>query len=68
MEIIIKDKNKFKGKNITELARNLESEGYPSEFLNEEVRSRVEFAERKARRPLNRKDAEKLQNEYLNRR
>ena len=56
LQIIIKDKTnkKLKGKNISELARNLESEGWPSEFKDEGERDRVAFAERKLGRPLTR--------------
>lgn len=51
MHIIIKgreeDRARLKGKTITELAKNLESEGWPSEFRNEEERDRVKYLERK---------------------
>jgi len=58
LQIIIKDptNKKLKGKNISELAKNLESEGLPSEFRNEEERDKVAFAERKLGRPLTKAD------------
>ena len=59
-QIIVKgdeeNRKRLKGKNISELARNLESEGWPSEFKNEEERDRVAFVERKLGRPLTRID------------
>jgi len=58
--IIIKDREsnlkKLKGKHISELARNLESEGWPSEFTNEEERDRVKCLEKKLEHPLTKKD------------
>jgi hypothetical protein len=58
-QIIIKGKSeetkRLKGRNISELARNLESEGWPSEFKSEEDRDRVAFAEKKLGRPLRRR-------------
>jgi hypothetical protein len=56
MEIIIKDKNKIKGKSISEFAKNLESEGWPSEFVNNEQRDKVKYMERKLGRPLRSSD------------
>lgn len=58
-QIIIRSKNRWKGKNVTEMARNLESEGWPSEFRNEEERDRVAFAEKKLGRPIKRSDLRK---------
>lgn len=62
-QIIIKDNTskKLKGKNVSEFARNLESEGWPSEFRNEDERDRVAFEERKLGRPLTRADIKKKQ-------
>ena len=58
--IIIKgneeSRKRLKGKNISELGRNLESEGWPSEFKNEEERDKIAFVERKLGRPLIRRD------------
>lgn len=63
-QIIIKDNTskKLKGKNVSEFARNLESEGWPSEFRNEDERDRVAFEERKLGRPLTRADIKKNNN------
>ena len=59
-QIIIKGKGeerkRLKGKNISEFGKNLESEGWPSEFKNEEQRERVAEAESKLGRPLVRED------------
>ena len=56
MYIIVKgasqEHSRLRGKNITEFAKNMESEGWPTEFANEEERSKVEFMERKAGAPL----------------
>ena len=58
--IIIKGKSeelkRLKGKNVSEFAKNLESEGWPSEFTDEEQRDKVKYAERKLERPLFRED------------
>ena len=58
--IIIKgeseSRKRLKGKNISELGRNLESEGWPSEFKDEGERDKVAFLERKLGRPLTRRD------------
>ena len=68
-QIIIKGKSeevkRLKGKNITEFGKNLESEGWPSEFASEGHRDRIAFAERKLGRPLTRADDEKLRHTYL---
>jgi hypothetical protein len=59
-QIIIKRKNKWKGKNVTELAKNLESMGWPSEFKDEGERDRIAFEERKLGRPITRADIKKI--------
>jgi len=60
VEIIIKgDKEnlrRLKGKNVSELAKNLESEGWPTEFVSEEQRDKVKSLEKKLERPITRKD------------
>lgn len=67
MYIIIKGKDRnikrLKGKGISEFARNLESEGWPTEFYNEEIRDRVKFVEKKERRPLRKFDIPKISKE-----
>lgn len=64
MEIIIKgDKEnlkRLKGKNISEFAKNLESEGWPSEFKNEGERDKVRFLEKKLDRPAKKSDLKQL--------
>jgi len=59
-QIIIKgdeeNRKRLKGKNISELGKNMESEGWPSEFVNEEQRDKVAFVERKLGRSLTRRD------------
>ncbi len=64
MEIIIRGKEqelkRLKGKSVCDLARNLESEGWPSEFRNDSERDRARFLERKLGRPLRKGDAEKI--------
>jgi len=37
MEIIIRNKNKIKGKSITEFQKNLISEGYPAEISKQSI-------------------------------
>ena len=63
-QIIIKGKDeerkRLKGKTVAEFGKNLESEGWPSEFASEEQRDRVEFEERKAGRPLTREDTGRI--------
>ena len=59
-QIIIRDKSKLKGRNISEFARNLESEGWPSEFKNEGERDRVAFEEKKLGRAITRKELKKI--------
>ena len=60
MEIIIRGKEedlkKLKGKDVCELGKNLESEGWPSEFSNEGERDRVKFLRRKLGRPIRKSD------------
>ena len=60
LQIIIRDKSKLKGRNVSEFARNMESEGWPSEFRNEGERDRVAFAERKLGRPITRAEVKKI--------
>jgi len=61
MEIIIKgddaeELKKLKGKNITEFGKNLESEGFPSEFASEGEQDKVKFLEKKLGRPATKSD------------
>ena len=61
MEIIIKgddaeELQKLKGKGISELGKNLESEGFPSEFKHEEEQDKVKFLEKKLGRPATKSD------------
>ena len=61
MEIIVKgddaeELKKLKGKGITEFGKNLESEGFPSEFRNEEEQDKVKFLEKKLGRPVRKPD------------
>jgi hypothetical protein len=51
---------KLKGRTVSEFARNLESEGWPSEFKNEGERDRVAFEERKLGRPITKADIKKI--------
>lgn len=64
MEVIIRGKEeslkRLKGKSVCDLARNLESEGWPSEFRNDSERDRARYLERKLGRPLRKGDAEKI--------
>jgi len=46
MNIIIKDRNKIKGKSVSEFQRNLVSEGYPSEVSPAQM-DRIKYAEKK---------------------
>ena len=59
-QIIIKGRDasrrRLKGKGVTEYARNLESEGWPSEFRSEEERDRAKFHEKQLGRPLRKLD------------
>ena len=59
MYIIVKGKDssrKLKGKSITEFSRNMESEGWPTEFVNAEERDRIKYAEKRCGRPAQRED------------
>ena len=64
MEIIIKgdqeDLKRLKGKNISELGKNLESEGFPSEFKHEEEQDKVKFLEKKLGRPATKSDLKRF--------
>jgi len=64
MYIIIKDREhnikRLKGKNISEFARNLESNGWPSEFANDEIKDKVKYAEKKSSRPITKKEVNKI--------
>ena len=51
---------KLKGRNVSEFARNMESEGWPSEFKNEAERDRVAFEERKLGRAITRAELKKI--------
>ena len=51
---------KLKGRNVSEFARNMESEGWPSEFKNEGERDRVAFEERKLGRAITRAELKKI--------
>ena len=46
MNIIIKDRNKIKGKSVSEFQRNLVKEGYPSEVSPAQL-DRIKYAEKK---------------------
>ena len=46
----------LKGKTVTEMAKNLESEGFPTEFDSEEQADRFAFIEKKEGRPLQKSD------------
>jgi hypothetical protein len=59
-QIIIRRPGKWRGKNITELGKNLESIGWPSEFKNEGERDRVAFEERKLGRPITKSELKKI--------
>ena len=64
MEIIIRGKEenlkRLKGKGVVDLAKNLESEGWPSEFRNEGERDKAKFLERKLGRPIKKSDLKQL--------
>ena len=66
-QIIIKGpeeaQKRLKGKTISEFAKNVESHGWPSEFVNEEHRDRVKSLERKNERPLTRQDSMRISRE-----
>lgn len=64
MDIIIKgddaeELTKLKGKGLLEFGKNLTSEGFPSEF-NEEERDKVKFLEKKLGRPARKPDLEEV--------
>jgi len=59
-QIIIRSKTKWKGKNVSEMARNLEGEGWPTEFANEGQRDRVAYEEKKLGRAITRKELNKI--------
>jgi hypothetical protein len=65
MYIIIKDKSRrfIKGRNITDMAHNLQSEGWPSEFSSEEAFDRAKFIENREGRILNKDDMRKINHE-----
>jgi len=46
----------LKGRNVTEFAKNLQSEGFPTEFDSEEQADRLAFIEKKEGRPLQKSD------------
>lgn len=46
MYVIVKKKDSWKGKSISEMAHNLQSEGYPAEVKGETM-DRIKFMERK---------------------
>lgn len=56
LQIIIRNKNKWRGRNISEMASNLESTGWPSEFSSEEARDKVKWLENKERRPVTKRE------------
>jgi len=60
MFIIIKgDKEngqRLKGKNLSEFAKNLESEGWPSEFSDEGEKDKIKWLEKKLERLVTKKD------------
>ena len=58
MYIIIKNKNSWKGKSLTEMARNLESEGFPAE-VNRETLDRMKQLEKSCGSNVFKKDREK---------
>lgn len=66
-QIIIRGKEenrrKLKGKTVSEFAKNMESIGWPSEFINEEHKDRVKCAERRNERPLDRRESTKISRE-----
>ena len=58
--IIVKDKQSsmrtIKGKTVAEFDKNMESEGWPSDFASEEERDRIAFEEKKRGRALRPED------------
>lgn len=65
--IIVKGKERsqqtLKGKNISEFSRNMESEGWPSEFPNKEVQDRINWEEKRKRSVLSKEDASRIAKE-----
>ena len=58
--IIVKDKESsmktLKGRTVTEFDRNMEKEGWPSEFATEEDRDRLAFEEKKRGRAIRKEE------------
>jgi hypothetical protein len=46
MYIIVRNKNSWKGKSVTEMAKNLQSEGWPPE-VSAQTLDKMKFAEKK---------------------
>lgn len=59
MHIIIRDKNKIKGKTLSEFQDNLASEGFPPEMSDTE-RDRVRSFEKRHGRRMRKEDIEKM--------
>lgn len=51
-----RDRAKLKGKTVVEFSRNLESEGWPTEFASEGDRDRLAFEEKKRGRAMRKQD------------
>ena len=66
-QIIIKgeeeQRRKLKGKNVSELAKNMESIGWPTEMPNEEMRDRIKHAEKRSGRSLQASDCMEIAKE-----
>jgi len=66
-QIIIRGKEqnraKLRGKTVSEFAKNLESEGWPSEFLGEKEKDVVKYAERRKERRLRPQDCPEIAKE-----
>lgn len=58
MYVIVKNKNKIKGKTVSEYAKNLESEGFPSEYSHPEMKERIRYIEKDHR--FRREDLEQI--------
>ena len=58
--IIVKDREAsmrtIKGKTVTEFDKNMESEGWPTEFASEEDRDRLAFEEKKRGRAIRKEE------------
>jgi len=58
--IIVKDRETsmrtLKGKTVTEFNKNMESEGWPTEFASEEDRDRLSFEEKKRGRAIRKEE------------